>query len=55
MLPARNLLRLLQDDNIAGLSVLFHAFFASIPSDWYRKNQLAGYEGTEILTWQEME
>jgi ATP-dependent exoDNAse (exonuclease V) beta subunit len=21
------------------------AFFASIPHDWYRKNQLAGYEG----------
>jgi len=39
------LLRLLQDDNIAGLRDLFHAFFASIPSDWYRKNQLAGYEG----------
>ncbi|BCO09720.1 ATPase AAA [Desulfolithobacter dissulfuricans] len=24
---------------------IFHAFFASIPHDWYRKNQLAGYEG----------
>ena len=22
-----------------------HAFFALIPHDWYRKNQLAGYEG----------
>jgi len=47
-IPARNgytLLRLLQDDNIAGLRDLFHAFFASIPADWYRKNQLAGYEG----------
>ena len=24
---------------------VFQAFFASIPHDWYRKNQLAGYEG----------
>ncbi len=23
----------------------FHSFFASIPHDWYRKNQIAGYEG----------
>ncbi|MFH0730452.1 MAG: AAA family ATPase [Pseudomonadota bacterium] len=27
------------------LEQTFHAFFASIPHDWYRKNQLAGYEG----------
>ena len=24
---------------------LFHAFFASVPYDWYRKNQMASYEG----------
>jgi hypothetical protein len=24
---------------------IFHAFFASIPNDWYRKNEIAGYEG----------
>ncbi|MCP4698577.1 MAG: ATP-binding protein [Gammaproteobacteria bacterium] len=24
---------------------VFHAFFASIPHDWYRKNQVANYEG----------
>jgi len=27
------------------LKDIFHRFFASIPHDWYRKNQLAGYEG----------
>ena len=27
------------------LKPLFQSFFASIPHDWYRKNQLAGYEG----------
>ncbi|BCO09717.1 ATPase AAA [Desulfolithobacter dissulfuricans] len=27
------------------LREIFHSFFASIPHDWYRKNQLAGYEG----------
>ena len=28
-----------------GLKNLFHAFYASIAGDWYRKNELAGYEG----------
>ncbi len=27
------------------LKDIFYRFFASIPHDWYRKNQLAGYEG----------
>ena len=27
------------------LKQTMQAFFASIPHDWYRKNQLAGYEG----------
>ncbi len=27
------------------LRAALHAFFASIPHDWYRKNDLAGYEG----------
>jgi hypothetical protein len=31
--------------NLAGLKDLFHAFFASIPHDWYRKNELAHFEG----------
>jgi hypothetical protein len=39
------LYRLLLARNWAGLQDLFHAFFASIPNDWYRKNQLASFEG----------
>jgi hypothetical protein len=39
------LYRLLLARNFAGLQDLFHAFFASIPHDWYRKNQLASFEG----------
>jgi len=31
--------------NIDRLKDVFHAFFASIPHDWYRKNELSGYEG----------
>jgi len=31
--------------DLDGLRDVFHAFFSSIPADWYRKNQLAGYEG----------
>ena len=48
MVPARNVSRLydiLMADDLASLRDLFHSFFASIPHDWYRKNQLAGYEG----------
>jgi hypothetical protein len=30
---------------LAGLQPLFHAFYASIPHDWYRKNELANFEG----------
>ncbi len=44
----RNVTRLhelLDEDDINSLKELFYAFFASIPHDWYRKNQLAGYEG----------
>jgi len=35
----------LEADDPAALESLFHAFFAAIPHDWYRNNQLAGYEG----------
>jgi hypothetical protein len=35
----------LEADDPAALERLFHAFFAAIPHDWYRNNQLAGYEG----------
>ena len=27
------------------IRTVFHSFFASIPHDWYRKNEIAGYEG----------
>ncbi len=39
------LYRLLQARDFAGLQTLFHAFFATIPHDWYRKNALSGFEG----------
>ncbi|MEA3241182.1 MAG: AAA family ATPase [Pseudomonadota bacterium] len=39
------LLRALQTNNIDQLKNIFHAFFASIPNDWYRKNDIADYEG----------
>jgi hypothetical protein len=39
------LLDILKADDLPALRDIFHSFFASIPHDWYRKNQLAGYEG----------
>lgn len=36
---------LLRDQKIDDLEILFKSFFASIPNDWYRKNQISGYEG----------
>jgi hypothetical protein len=39
------LIELLQTRNLAGMESLFHALFAGIPHDWYRKNQLASFEG----------
>ena len=39
------LIQCLRSGNAAGLRALFHAFFASIPHDWYRRNELAGFEG----------
>ncbi|MCY3667294.1 MAG: ATP-binding protein [Gemmatimonadetes bacterium] len=38
------LYRLLEANDFAGLGTLFHAFFASIPYEWY-SNDIAGYEG----------
>lgn len=35
----------LKGADLVALKELFIRFFASIPHDWYRKNQLAGYEG----------
>ena len=37
--------RLLATRDCAGLKELFHAFFASIPYQWYTNNQIADYEG----------
>ncbi len=39
------LYRLLEANDFAGLETLFHAFFASIPYEWYNNNDIAGYEG----------
>lgn len=36
---------LLGAQDFAGLKTLFHAFYASIANDWYRKNELSSYEG----------
>ena len=37
--------RLLAANDFAGLATLFHAFFASIPYEWYSNNDIARYEG----------
>ena len=39
------LARLLEAHDCAGLRELFHAFFASIPYQWYTNNDIANYEG----------
>jgi hypothetical protein len=39
------LYKLLQARDFAGLRDLFHAFYASIANDWYRKNEMSGFEG----------
>ena len=36
---------LLEANDFAGLEDLFHAFFASIPYEWYTSNDIARYEG----------
>jgi hypothetical protein len=36
---------LLLTNDFAGMEHLFTAFFAGIPTDWYRNNPIAGYEG----------
>jgi len=35
----------LMDNDFEKLKRTFHAFFASIPHEWYRKNQISHYEG----------
>ncbi|MYF49128.1 MAG: ATP-binding protein [Gammaproteobacteria bacterium] len=39
------LYRLLEADDVAGMEELFHAFYASIPHQWYTNNDIANYEG----------
>ena len=39
------LYRLLQANDFEGMRALFHAFFASIPFEWYTHNDIARYEG----------
>lgn len=35
----------LEAEDLTGIERTMRAFFSSIPHDWYRKNQLSGYEG----------
>ena len=37
--------RLTAEDDLEGVRALFEAFFESIPYDWYRRNDIAHYEG----------
>ena len=39
------LIDLLKGGDLPALKDLFHAFYATIPNDWYRKNELANFEG----------
>ena len=39
------LYKLLMALDFVGLKNLFHAFYASIANDWYRKNEMSDYEG----------
>ena len=45
MANSTQLYRLLEANDFAGLKTLFHAFFASIPYEWYTNNDIARYEG----------
>jgi hypothetical protein len=48
MLPGPKISKLydlLMAADFAGLKALFHAFYASIANDWYRKNELSNFEG----------
>ena len=44
-LHSARLYDLLLVNDFAGLEALFHAFFASIPYEWYTNNDIASYEG----------
>ena len=45
MANSMRLYRLLEANDFAGLETLFHAFFASIPYEWYTNNDIAKFEG----------
>ena len=45
MANSMRLYRLLETNDFAGLETLFHAFFASIPYEWYTNNDIANFEG----------
>ena len=45
MANSTRLARLLEAHDCTGLRELFHAFFASIPYQWYTNNDIADYEG----------
>jgi len=40
-----NLITAIQEKNIDKIKDVLYSFFASIPHDWYRKNDIASYEG----------
>ena len=42
---SQRLYDLLEANDFTGLKTLFHAFFASIPYEWYTNNDIARYEG----------
>ena len=42
---SQRLYDLLLANDFAGLKTLFHAFYASIPYEWYTNNDIANYEG----------
>ncbi|OOC46964.1 hypothetical protein, partial [Thermosipho sp. 1223] len=39
------LIKTIKKAEIEKMKAIFYAFFASIPSDWYRKNDIEKYEG----------
>jgi len=39
------LYHLLQAQDFSGIEKFFHAFYASIANDWYRKNEMSNFEG----------
>ncbi len=45
MANSLRLYELLEANDFEGLKALFHAFYASIPHQWYMKNDIASYEG----------